>query len=74
MENHVDEVRPEYDLASLRLRKVGPGRKTFRGESVVRLEADVAEMFPDSESVNEALRFLIRVGRKNGPNAPLRFP
>ncbi|MBN3962470.1 hypothetical protein [Nostoc sp. NMS8] len=31
----------------------------------VFLESDVAEMFPNSEAVNEALRFLIRVTSKN---------
>jgi gas vesicle protein len=31
----------------------------------VYLEADVAEMFPNSQAVNEALRFLIRVTNKN---------
>jgi hypothetical protein len=31
----------------------------------VYLEPDVAEMFPNSEAVNEALRFLIRVTTKN---------
>ena len=56
------ELRPEYDLKSLRVRKVGPKRKTF-GSVCVRLDPDVAELFPDSESVNEALRFLIRVTR-----------
>lgn len=63
----VDELRSEYDLKSLRLRKTGPDRKQF-GESTIRLEPDVAELFPNSESVNEALRFLIRVtkGKKNG--------
>lgn len=70
MENHVDELRPEYDLKSLRIRKVGPGRKTFAGEPVVRLEPDVAEMFPSSESVNEALRFLIRAARRNDSQSP----
>ncbi len=25
-----DELRPEYDLKSLRVRKVGPKRKSFR--------------------------------------------
>ncbi len=60
-----DELRPEYDLRNLRVRKLGPGRKRF-GE-VIRLEPDVAEVFPDAESVNEALRFLIRVARENKP-------
>ena len=58
-----DELRPEYDLRSLRVRKVGPDRKRF-GSHTIRLESDVAEIFPDSESVNEALRFLIRVARE----------
>jgi hypothetical protein len=59
------ELRPEYDLRSLRVRKLGPGRKSFGG--VVRLEPDVAEVFPDAESVNEALRFLIRVAKETKP-------
>lgn len=61
-----DELRPEYDLKSLRVRRLGPGRKSFGG-SVVRLEPDVAEVFPDAESVNEALRFLIRIAKENKP-------
>jgi hypothetical protein len=59
-----DELRHEYDLKGLRVRKLGPGRKSF-GDSVVRLEPDVAQVFPDAESVNEALRFLIRVTKDN---------
>ena len=64
-----DELRAEYDLRNLRVRKVGPERKSFGG-STVRLERDVAEVFPDSESVNEALRFLIRVTRQHKPVLP----
>jgi len=59
-----DDLRPEYDLKSLKVRKVGAERKSFGGPTV-RLETDVAEIFPDSESVNEALRFLIRIIQKN---------
>ena len=54
-----DDLRPEYDLHKLRVRKPGPGRKRF-GDTVC-LEPDVAQVFPDAASVNEALRFLIRV-------------
>ena len=61
-----DELRPEYDLKSLQVRKFGPGRKSFGG-SVVRLEPDVAAVFPSAESVNEALRFLIRITKENKP-------
>jgi hypothetical protein len=61
-----DQLRSEYDLKSLQVRKLGPGRKSFGG-SVVRLEPDVAEVFPSAESVNEALRFLIRITKDNKP-------
>jgi len=61
-----DQLRPQYDLKSLQVRKLGPGRKSFGG-SVVRLEPDVAEVFPSAESVNEALRFLIRITKDNKP-------
>jgi hypothetical protein len=57
-----DELRPEYDLQSLRVRKLGRGRKGFG--DVIRLEPDVAEVFPDAGAVNEALRFLIRITKE----------
>lgn len=59
-----DDLRPEYDLKSLRVRKLGSGRKSFSG-STVRLEPDVAAIFPNADAVNEALRFLIRVTKQN---------
>jgi hypothetical protein len=59
-----DELRPEYDLKSLRVKGFGSGRKDFGG-MVVRLEADVAEMFPSADAVNEALRFLVRVNKEH---------
>lgn len=58
-----DELRPEYELGSLRVRAIGPGRKRFG--DVIRLEPDVADAFPDADSVNQALRFLIRVTKEN---------
>ena len=58
-----DELRPEYDLLTLRVRKLGPGRKSFG--DVIRLEPDVAGAFPNADAVNEALRFLIRVTKEN---------
>jgi hypothetical protein len=36
----------------------------------VRLEPDVAAMFPNADAVNEALRFLIRVMHDNQPLVP----
>jgi len=39
------------------------------GNNIAILEPDVAEVFPDSESVNEALRMLIRIARRNSDRA-----
>ena len=64
-----DDMRAEYDLKSLRVRRLGSERKSFGG-AVIRLEADVAEMFPNADAVNEALRFLVRVTQNNQALAP----
>lgn len=58
-----DELQSEYDLRNLRVRRVGPGRKSFG--DLVRLEPDVAEVFPDAEAVNEALRSLIEIAKRS---------
>lgn len=58
-----DELRPEYDLKSLQVRKVGAGRKSFG--DMVRLEPDVIEAFPDAKAVNEALRSLIDIAKRS---------
>ena len=57
-----DELRPEYDFRALSVVARGPGRKS-PAEITVRLAPDVSETFPDSNSVNEALRFLIRMAK-----------
>jgi len=59
-----DELRPEYDLKSMRVRKLGSGRRSFAG-TTVQLDPDVAVMFPNANAVNEALRFLIKVMQQN---------
>ncbi|PSO50702.1 MAG: hypothetical protein BRC34_16670 [Cyanobacteria bacterium QH_1_48_107] len=59
-----DELRSEYDLKSLRVRRLVSECKSFGG-TTVRLEPDVAEIFPNADAVNEALRFLIRVMQEN---------
>ncbi|HEX3529924.1 MAG TPA: hypothetical protein VH988_22920 [Thermoanaerobaculia bacterium] len=58
-----DDLQPEYDFQALRVVARGPGRKKPT-EVTVQLAPDVAEAFPDSEAVNEALRFLVRITRK----------
>ena len=54
-----DDLRPEYDFLKLHVVARGPGRKA--PTPTVQLAEDVAQTFPDSQAVNEALRFLIRV-------------
>lgn len=58
-----DELRPEYDVQNLQVRKLGPGRKTFC--DTVRLEPDVVAAFPNAEAVNEALCYLIEVAKRS---------
>ncbi len=61
-----DELLPEYDVTSLKLRRVGPGREGTEG-FLIRIAPDVAEMFPDAQAVNEALRFLVRITKAQQP-------
>ena len=59
-----DELRPEYDFSKLRVVARGPGRKAPPSGVTVQLAPDVAEAFPDAESVNEALRVLIQAAHR----------
>lgn len=57
-----DELRPEYDFT-------GGVRGTHHvayqaGTNIVLLDADVAKAFPDSSSVNRALRLLLELAEK----------
>jgi hypothetical protein len=52
-----DELRPEYDFAALRAADHEQARVYRR--QFVRLDPDVAEVFPDAKTVNTALRNLI---------------
>jgi hypothetical protein len=58
-----EALRPEYDFRELRVVARGAKRKPPQ-PSNINLDPDVAEVFPDSAAVNEALRFLIRVTKK----------
>ncbi len=57
-----DTMRPEYDFSTA-VRGVTAARYA-QGTNVVLLDPDVAELFPDSQAVNEALRTLTRLGRR----------
>jgi hypothetical protein len=60
MKKQIDELRPEYDLAQLK----GCVRGKYaalakQGTNIILLAPDVAKVFRDDASVNEALRTLI---------------
>ena len=54
-----DDLRPEYDFGKMMVVARGPGRGRPASYSA-KIEEDVAYHFPTPESVNEALRFMIR--------------
>ena len=56
-----DIMRPEYDF-SRAVRGVSAARYA-EGTNVVLLDPDVAEIFPDTRAVNEALRTMARLTR-----------
>ncbi|MHC5615547.1 MAG: BrnT family toxin [Nostoc sp.] len=68
-----DDLRSEYDLNSLKVRKFGHERKSF-GKTTIRLEPDVAEVFSNADAVNEALRFLIIIVQENQVSALKKQP
>jgi hypothetical protein len=64
-----DDLQPEYDLRSL-LKGGVQGKYVERyksGTNLVLLAPDVAEVFPSTESVNEALRLVILLNRVSDP-------
>ena len=67
-----DDLRPEYDLASL-----GPGirgkyAQRLKGTTLVALQPEVAEAFPTSEAVNEALRVVMKTTTVVRRSTPIR--
>ena len=53
----------------LPIKMLDPASKEL-SNSIVKLEPDVAEAFPDAASVNEALRCLIQVTKENKTAPP----
>jgi len=57
-----DELRPEYDLSQLKGGVRGKYVQRYKeGTNLILLAPDVDEVFKDNESVNEALRLLIKI-------------
>jgi hypothetical protein len=56
-----NDTRPEYDFSGARR---GVHHEAYgAGTNVVFLEPDLVDAFPDSASVNHALRLLVRLSR-----------
>ena len=69
-EKPVDELRPEYDFSTMKGGVRGKYAKRYEsGTNLVLLEPDVAEVFHDARTVNEALRTLIKIAREKVQHA-----
>ena len=59
-----DELRPEYDFDKFQEGVKGKYAERYhQGTNLVLLEPDVAKAFPNAESVNEALRLLLKLAK-----------
>ena len=59
IKKQVDELRPEYDLSKLAGGVRGKYYEQARARTnLVLIEPDLANVFPDTDSVNRALRLL----------------
>jgi hypothetical protein len=75
MENNQDledDLRPEYDFSKMKGGVRGKYVERYRtGTNIVLLDPDVAQAFPTSEAVNEALRLLMQIAQRQKPNNAL---
>lgn len=62
IEDDADEMRAEYDFSGGVRGKYY--QQVSQGTNVVLLEEDVSQAFPDSASVNQALRLLLELAQK----------
>jgi len=65
--NDSDDMRDEYDFSSGERGKYAA--RFAEGSNVVVLDPDVADLFTDSESVNDALRKLAEIAAKQAKKA-----
>ena len=57
-----DDLRPEYNLNELKGGMRGKYRKGYEESSnIVVIEPDLAEAFPNTKAVNDALRELLKL-------------
>jgi len=62
LNEEVDDMRDEYDFSGGVRGKYAA--QYANGTNLIRLEPDVLAVFPDSESVNAALRMVMRAGAR----------
>ena len=67
-----DDLRPGYDLASLGPGMRGKYAQRLKGTTLVALQPEVAEAFPTSEAVNEALRVVLKATTVVRRSTPIR--
>jgi hypothetical protein len=61
--NKAEDMKPEYDFSHGVRGKYA--KKYDEGSNIILLDPDVAKLFPDSKTVNDALRVLVKVARQN---------
>jgi hypothetical protein len=67
-----DDLRTEYDFSKMQGGVRGKYVEHYRaGTNVVLLDPDVAQAFPTSGAVNEALRLLMEIAERQKPNTAL---
>ena len=73
-----DDMRPEYDFASMKGGVRGKyARRAREGTNIVLIEPEIADAFPTEESVNEALKGVLsttRAVRSTGGLPPKKLP
>lgn len=63
-----DDLRKAYDLKSLRGVVRGKYyRRATAGTNLVLIDSDLAKAFPDSDSVNRALRLMLETAQAAAP-------
>ncbi len=63
----VREMRDEYDFSKGVRGKYA--KRFAEGKNIVVLDPDVADLFPDSKTVNDALRTIIRIAQRRAKKA-----
>ena len=62
-----EEMRPEYDFSKGVRGKYA--KQYAQGSNIIVLDPELTELFPDSRSVNEALRVIARLAKRQSKKA-----